>query len=104
MTHLDPILMQALHAAMPTEYWALLDKQVKEETERLSKLDRGILQKVIESLITKLHPDGIEASEILAALTVAVKRRYDNQLVTEAKIDDYAASLSKTFERAYKAA
>lgn len=89
MTHLDPILMQALQAAIP---------------KGLSSAERGVLQKKIESLIETLHPDGLEAAEILAALTQAVKSRYDNQLVTEARIDQYAEDLTKTFERAYEAA
>lgn len=90
MTHLSPVMLDALKAAMPPQ--------------RLSSAERDVLQRKIESLITTLHPDGYEAAEILDALTHAVKSRYSNQLVTEARIDQYAGDLTKTFERAYDAA
>ena len=90
MTHLDPVMLDALQAAMPPQ--------------RLSSAEREVMQRKIESLIETLHPDGYEAAEILAALMVAVKQRYDNQLVTEARIDEYGGDLMKTFERAYEAA
>lgn len=90
MTHLDPVMLQALQAAIPQQ--------------RLTSAERGVMQKKIESLISTLHPDGMEASEILAALSHAVKSRYDNQIITEARIDEYTEDLQRTYERAYGAA
>ena len=90
MTHLDPILLEAMKAAMPPQ--------------RLTHAEREVLLNKILSLISTLHPDGLEACDILGQLCGCVIQKYDNQLVTEARIDDYCASLTKTFERAYEAA
>lgn len=98
MSGIDPILMDAMRCMMPRE------ASMFEAKAQFSSLERGELKLVIESLITRLHPDGYEAAEILDALTAAVKRRYDNQLITEARIDEYGTDLRRTFERAYEAA
>jgi hypothetical protein len=100
---MSALLHEAIKASVP-DFWEATEKRVKEETERLSKLDRHILQRVIEGLITKLHPDGEEAVEILAALISSQESRYDNQMVTIARLQEHYSGLKKTLERAYDAA
>lgn len=90
MTYLEPVMLEALKAAMPTQ--------------RLTSAEREVVLNKILSLIETLNPDGLDACDILGQLCGCVKQKYDNQLVTEAKIDDYCASLTKVFERAYEAA
>ena len=84
MTHLDPILLEALKAAMPPQ--------------RLSSAEREVLYRKIESLITTLHPDGYEAAELLAALTASVMSRYDNKLRCLDKLDEAHKKLQSAYE------
>jgi hypothetical protein len=101
VSNLDPIMQEALAAANPD--WQKTARVVEETTSSLKSLERTEIQRVIESLITLLHPDGYEASEILAALTDSVTRRYDNQMICYARIEEYSRDLQKWMERAHDA-
>lgn len=87
MTHLDPVMLDALQAAIP---------------KGLSSAERGVLQKKIESLIETLHPDGLEAAEILAAITASVESRYDNKMICIARIQQAHEDLRRAYEKAYE--
>lgn len=87
MSAVHPIFEDAMAAMTPVK--------------RLSSLERIEVQRVIENLITLLHPDGYEASEILAALSSAVESRYDNKINCVARIESAHSDLMKAYERAY---
>lgn len=83
MTHLDPVMLDALQAAIP---------------KGLSSAERNVMQKKIESLIETMHPDGLEAAELLAAITAAVTSRYDNKYQAVERIEEAARKLQEAFE------
>ena len=87
MTHLDPILLEAMKAAMPPQ--------------RLTHAEREVMKRTIESLIKTLHPEGDEAVEILAALTEAVQSRYDNKVRACERIEEYHKKLAAAYENAF---
>ena len=68
----------------------------------LSSVERQVLQRKIESLIERLHPDGIEALEILAALTAAVKTRYENKYMAISDVEYFHEKLATAYENAYE--
>ena len=70
--------------------------------EVLASAERHILQRKIESLIERLHPDGLEALEILAAITQAVKTRYDNKLCAVSDVEYFHDKLATAYENAYE--
>ena len=84
MTHLDPILLEAMKAAMPPQ--------------RLTHAEREVLHRKIEGLITTLHPDGDEASDLLAALTASVMSRHDNKLRGLDKLEEAHKKLQAAYE------
>lgn len=87
MTHLDPVLLEAMRAAMPPL--------------RLTHLERIEIKRVIESLISTLHPEGDEACDILAALTAAIQSRYDNKLRAMDRVEECYQKLRAAFENAF---